>query len=615
MTFSDKLKLLRKTHGMRQVDLAERMNISAQTISKWENMQKKPDIDQLLSLSKLFGVTIDQLVNDDIELDWNIAAKATSHTEREPNAEINAKPNRVANSNQEQSPSPNSDFVTNQILSMIKNIESLDLDQLKNIRDNLNKLADNRLLSSSHRIKGMLDSSLEAVNTQIFIKEEEIRIERERREEEERIRRQKREYDERVRKENARIARANRKAKVVNFVKAHENSFISVDESTNKIVPSKKLIKTTIISFAIMGCMGFALIALLIKFITPSNADNLYVPSLYCSHEWKDATCDCARICTICGETEGEALPHVWIEATCSDPKYCSLCNTVQGEALGHEWLDATCEQPSTCSLCGKMEGTVLDHTWNEATCTTPKTCSVCATTEGQALGHTPINWTTKIPANCGADGVSTAICNLCSEEIECPIPKTGNHSCGEWVITDEPTCVATGSKEKSCINCNYIEMEHIAALGHTYEMSIVTEATYYAPGKKGEVCSVCNATRGTTTEYYSYFKTTLNNIFSEYEKNELAAAEKYDDMYIEFTAQITNIEAGGLLGKGRVLFEVDNGTWWPDEVQCNIKTNSQAEYVKELAVGKQVTIRGLLRYYSNEELYRFLYIDIIEIS
>lgn len=58
-----------------------------------------------------------------------------------------------------------------------------------------------------------------------------------------------------------------------------------------------------------------------------------------------------------------------------------------------HEWVEATCTEPKTCSLCGETEGEALGHSWEEATCTEPKTCSLCGETEGEALGHTPGSW------------------------------------------------------------------------------------------------------------------------------------------------------------------------------------------------------------------------------
>ena len=87
-------------------------------------------------------------------------------------------------------------------------------------------------------------------------------------------------------------------------------------------------------------------------------------------------------------ETEG----HIWQEATCTEPKTCSVCGETEGDALGHSWIDATCTEPKTCSVCGETEGEAAGHTWIDATCTAPATCSACGITEGTAAGHTFVN-------------------------------------------------------------------------------------------------------------------------------------------------------------------------------------------------------------------------------
>ena len=64
MTFSDKLIALRKKAGWSQEKLAERLNVSRQSVSKWESAQSMPDIDKILQLSSLFSVTTDCLLKD-----------------------------------------------------------------------------------------------------------------------------------------------------------------------------------------------------------------------------------------------------------------------------------------------------------------------------------------------------------------------------------------------------------------------------------------------------------------------------------------------------------------------------------------------------------------------
>ena len=65
MLFSEKLKLFRTSNGLTQEELAEKLNVSRQAITKWESGDGIPDIDNLKQLSILFGITIDELVKDD----------------------------------------------------------------------------------------------------------------------------------------------------------------------------------------------------------------------------------------------------------------------------------------------------------------------------------------------------------------------------------------------------------------------------------------------------------------------------------------------------------------------------------------------------------------------
>ena len=57
------LKRLRKEHQYTQENVAEKINVSRQSIAKWENGESTPDIDTLIKLSKLYDVTLDNLVN------------------------------------------------------------------------------------------------------------------------------------------------------------------------------------------------------------------------------------------------------------------------------------------------------------------------------------------------------------------------------------------------------------------------------------------------------------------------------------------------------------------------------------------------------------------------
>ena len=67
MILADKIIRLRKKNGWSQEELAEKVNVSRQAVSKWEGAQSVPDLEKLLVLSRLFGVTTDYLLKDEIE--------------------------------------------------------------------------------------------------------------------------------------------------------------------------------------------------------------------------------------------------------------------------------------------------------------------------------------------------------------------------------------------------------------------------------------------------------------------------------------------------------------------------------------------------------------------
>ena len=67
MILADKIILLRKKAGWSQEELAEQLAVSRQSVSKWEGAQSIPDMDKIVQMSRLFGVTTDYLLKDEIE--------------------------------------------------------------------------------------------------------------------------------------------------------------------------------------------------------------------------------------------------------------------------------------------------------------------------------------------------------------------------------------------------------------------------------------------------------------------------------------------------------------------------------------------------------------------
>ena len=68
-----KLYELRKKHGLSQEELAERLGVSRQAVSKWECGESLPDTDNLITISKIYGVSLDELVGNTEPLKQDIS--------------------------------------------------------------------------------------------------------------------------------------------------------------------------------------------------------------------------------------------------------------------------------------------------------------------------------------------------------------------------------------------------------------------------------------------------------------------------------------------------------------------------------------------------------------
>lgn len=79
MEIGKKITVLRKNNKLSQEDLAEKLGVTRQTISKWELGQTYPSINQAKELSKIFNISLDELVNNDIK---NLLVEKTSNTEK-----------------------------------------------------------------------------------------------------------------------------------------------------------------------------------------------------------------------------------------------------------------------------------------------------------------------------------------------------------------------------------------------------------------------------------------------------------------------------------------------------------------------------------------------------
>ena len=72
MTLADKLKEARKNAGLTQIELAEKLSVSRQAITKWETGKGIPDVDNLRMISRVLNVSIDFLLDDEEVLDKTV---------------------------------------------------------------------------------------------------------------------------------------------------------------------------------------------------------------------------------------------------------------------------------------------------------------------------------------------------------------------------------------------------------------------------------------------------------------------------------------------------------------------------------------------------------------
>lgn len=79
MNLGDKISSLRKKNNFSQEDLADKVGVTRQTISKWELSETAPDINQAKTLSKIFNISLDELVCNDLN---NLLVEKVSNTEK-----------------------------------------------------------------------------------------------------------------------------------------------------------------------------------------------------------------------------------------------------------------------------------------------------------------------------------------------------------------------------------------------------------------------------------------------------------------------------------------------------------------------------------------------------
>ena len=90
MKFNEKLIELRKKEGLSQEELGYKLNVTRQTVSKWELGQTTPEMDKLVEMGKIFNITVDELINES-----EIKSEQNPEIEDQPIIEEGTKKNKV----------------------------------------------------------------------------------------------------------------------------------------------------------------------------------------------------------------------------------------------------------------------------------------------------------------------------------------------------------------------------------------------------------------------------------------------------------------------------------------------------------------------------------------
>ena len=93
MSFHSKMIKLRKIKGLTQESFANEVGVSRQSVYKWESGQSYPDVEKLLKIARTFGVTVDDMLNDEMDVDRQGVMR--------PAEEVKAEEERIAREKEE----------------------------------------------------------------------------------------------------------------------------------------------------------------------------------------------------------------------------------------------------------------------------------------------------------------------------------------------------------------------------------------------------------------------------------------------------------------------------------------------------------------------------------
>ncbi|MCQ2981927.1 MAG: DUF6273 domain-containing protein [Treponemataceae bacterium] len=151
-----------------------------------------------------------------------------------------------------------------------------------------------------------------------------------------------------------------------------------------------------------------------------------------------------------------------------------------------------------TCTVCGKPE-TKHEHVYSSEW-TYDETyhwhAAICehSSEKTDTAAHSFGNWQTVTSATCGTTGSKNRTCSVCGYVETGVISATGNHSYGSWVTVTAATCLDSGKKERVCSVCKKVETGTISATGHSYSTKWTSDNTYHWHAATCEHSTVVNS-------------------------------------------------------------------------------------------------------------------------
>ena len=92
---ADRLVKLRKKYGYSQEELADKLGLSRQAVSKWERAEASPDTDNLICLAKLYGVSLDELLATDEDIDTIVEEQVKDNKDEKKDDKVEIKDDHV----------------------------------------------------------------------------------------------------------------------------------------------------------------------------------------------------------------------------------------------------------------------------------------------------------------------------------------------------------------------------------------------------------------------------------------------------------------------------------------------------------------------------------------